>query len=289
MRLGYKLIVVGLSGLVTTLFSTAAWSETVLERVDRTGVLTAGTRTDSIPFAYINDNGEWVGYSIDLLGLIHDRLEQKLAEDIELNLVEVTAADRIAKVQEEAVDIVCGSTTYTASRARRVDFSLGFYQTGTQFLARQAEPLGRELQVGIIAGTTNAAVVENYLRLARFVIVENRAAGLAALNAGRIDLLASDGILLEGLRQTTRHPDAYVIIPSFLIQPEVYGCILPKGNPEFLTLVNQTIIDFMQGVLDGDDCYTTILNTWFGEVGVVQVEPDRILNFFEQTVETYGN
>ena len=33
----------------------------------RTGTLTIGTRTGSPPFAYINKNNEWIGFSIDLV------------------------------------------------------------------------------------------------------------------------------------------------------------------------------------------------------------------------------
>src|SRR5262249_29924968 len=44
-----------------------ALAETTLEKIGRTGVLTIGTRTGSPPFAYVNRNNEWVGFSIDLV------------------------------------------------------------------------------------------------------------------------------------------------------------------------------------------------------------------------------
>jgi len=48
-------------------------AETVLEKISRTGKLTAGTRTASIPLAYINKENEWVGFSVDLIKEIHRR------------------------------------------------------------------------------------------------------------------------------------------------------------------------------------------------------------------------
>ena len=38
-----------------------------VDKIKRTGVLTIGTRTGSPPFAYVNKNNEWVGFTIDLV------------------------------------------------------------------------------------------------------------------------------------------------------------------------------------------------------------------------------
>jgi polar amino acid transport system substrate-binding protein len=51
---------------------TMALAETVMEKVARTGVLTAGTRSSAIPLAYTNNGEEWVGLSVDLLLLIRE-------------------------------------------------------------------------------------------------------------------------------------------------------------------------------------------------------------------------
>ena len=48
-------------------FFSVTFGETTLEKIDRTGVLTIGTRTGVPPFAYINKNNDWVGFSIDLV------------------------------------------------------------------------------------------------------------------------------------------------------------------------------------------------------------------------------
>lgn len=284
-----KLIVAGLGGLFVSILVTPALAETVLERIERTGTLTAGTRTDTMPLAYTDQNGEWVGYSIDLLELIRQQLEQDLSKPIELNLVEVGVADRLDKVENQDVDIVCSATTYTSSRARRVDFSVGFFKTGTQFLVKRRENLEMgQFRVGVIAGTTNAEVVQRYLRVAKFVEVQNRAAGLAALNTDRIDALASDGILLEGLRQTTDAPEAYDVIPPAPIQPETYACILPKSNPDFLQVVNHSLLGFMQGVVENDSQSVALLNKWFGANGVVPINQEPLLTFFQRIVTFYG-
>ena len=38
-----------------------------LEKIDKAGTLVIGTRTGSPPFAFVNKNNEWVGFSIELV------------------------------------------------------------------------------------------------------------------------------------------------------------------------------------------------------------------------------
>jgi polar amino acid transport system substrate-binding protein len=284
-----KLAAVCFGGVFAVILSTPAWAGTALERIERTGTLRVGTRADTMPFSYVDENGEQVGYSIDLLALIHQQLEQELSRNIELNLVEVNVADRFTKVENQEVDLVCSATTYTSARARRVDFSVGFFRTGTQFLVKRSTNLEMgQFRVGVIAGTTNAEVVQRYLRVAKFVQVKDRADGLDALNTKRIDALVSDGILLEGLRHTTNNPEAYDIIPPDPIQPETYACILPKNNPDFLQIVNHSLLGFMQGVVENNSQDVALMDKWFGENGVVPINQEPLRAFFQRMVSFYS-
>ncbi len=70
-----RCVAVGLAGVLLLGVATPALAETVLEKIKRTGILTAGARGTNIPFAYINEKNEWIGFSIDLLEAIRARLE----------------------------------------------------------------------------------------------------------------------------------------------------------------------------------------------------------------------
>ena len=123
-------------GLLATSVGQAG-AETVFEKINRTGKFTAGTRTASIPFAFRKEQGDWVGFSIDLIKELHRRLERNLVKKITLDLKEVTPKTRIPMVVNRAVDIECGSTTYTRSRDEKVDFSINFFFTGAQILIKK--------------------------------------------------------------------------------------------------------------------------------------------------------
>ena len=71
------------SMLVLGVAMTGWAGKTMLEKIDRTVVLTVGTRTASPPFGYINENNEWVGFSVDLAEVVHKAIEKKLNKTIE--------------------------------------------------------------------------------------------------------------------------------------------------------------------------------------------------------------
>jgi polar amino acid transport system substrate-binding protein len=269
-------------------FALPSSADPVLERIAQTGVLRAGTRTDSLPFAYINSEGEWVGFSIDLLEEIRSELEQDLSREIQLELTEVTPRDRFSSIDQGRVDVICESASFTFNRSRFVDFSVGFFRTGTQFLVKRATRLNSgEFRVGIIPSSTNASAAQGFLRVAEFIRIEDRRMGLTELEAGRIDAMASDGVLLEGMRQTLENPEAYAILPNTPIQPEVYSCILPKENSEFMEIVNRSLIGFMEGVLNNDSENVAVFERWFGENGVVPSNQDYLFSFFQETINSY--
>jgi polar amino acid transport system substrate-binding protein len=267
----------------------AETAETRLEKIERTGVLRAGVRTDAAPFGTVDEAGELVGYPVDLLRRMQADLSRSLGRPVQLELVPTTAAEQFAQVSQGELDIACGSSSITLNRESVVDFSVGYFVTGTQFLLDRGQSLsGNRLRVGGVAGTTNADLIRRRLPLARIVPVGDRAEGLALLQQGRIDALASDGILLEGLRRSLPDADAYEVVPPQPFSREVYGCLLPKQELPFRAQVNQSLIRFMDGVLTGDAAATQLFERWFGPEGSVPWDTSATMTHFQQVVEQHN-
>lgn len=262
-------------------------AETVMQRIARTGTLVAGTRTDAIPFGFVDEAGHWTGYSIDLLRRVQAELSKQLNRDIKLELVEVNTGNRLNKVLQGEVDLVCGATSFTRSRDLDVDFSIGYFVTGTQLLVNRHHEIGSEFVIGVIPGTTNELLVAQYLPLARLVNVANRSEGLMALERGRIDALAGDGILLQGLKQTTADPDQFQIVPQQPYDEEIYACILPPNQADFKATVDQSLLQFMQGVLNQNPPDVALLETWFGPSGVVPIDLQPLLAQFQRLINSH--
>lgn len=283
-----KWAIAGLSIVLIGLLPLSANAETLLEKVARTGVLTAGTSQDAVPFGYLDADGNWVGYSVDLLKQIAENLEPQLNRPVELKLTTVSTQDWVAKVVNGDVDLVCSTTTLTRSRALHVDFSVGYFTTGTQMLVKPSDSFGStSFRVGILPDTTNQHLIEERFPIASFVNVENRANGLAQLDQGHIDALVSDGILLDGLRRLTAYPESYQLMPEQPYDTETYACMLPQGNPELMQVVNQTLTAQMTGVVDGSAAAIALFDRWFGESGVVPLDRDQVVAQFQAILNSY--
>ena len=244
-----------------------AGAETVLEKISRTGKFTAGTRTSSIPFAFINEKKEWVGFSVDLIKEIHRRLERNLVKKIKLDLKKVTPKTRIPLVVNRTIDIECGSTTYTRSRDEAVDFSINFFFTGGQLLIKKESGIkaARDLmgkRIGVAEGTTTEKILRTKLPQAKLVLFPDHGVAFQALQDGKIDAYSTDGILLAGLALKSPNARDFAIVGFFSKEP--YACILPENDSKWRDFVNHT---FMELVENGT--YLQIYDKWFGEKGVV--------------------
>lgn len=83
LKLMYKKIAIPILSLMfATLMPNVVAAETVMQKVARTGVLTAGTSRDALPFAYVDSQGNLNGYSVDMLILIKNQLEKDLGKKI---------------------------------------------------------------------------------------------------------------------------------------------------------------------------------------------------------------
>jgi ABC-type amino acid transport substrate-binding protein len=263
-----RCIALWLGGLLLLGAAAPVVAETVLEKISRTGVLTAGTRGSSIPFAFIDEKNEWIGFSIDLLESIRARLEKKLAKRIKLEKKEINPDNRVRLVANRTIDVECGSTTYTRARDEMVDFSINFFFTGTQLLVKKgsgiksvADVVGK--RVGALHGSTGEKNLRTAQPKADLVTFQDHPAAILALDQGRIVAYANDGILLAGLAAKAKNPWDYAVVGNFFSK-EPYSCMVPENDSKWRDFVNHT---FMELIDNGK--YFELYDKWFGERGVV--------------------
>ncbi|MEA5509185.1 amino acid ABC transporter substrate-binding protein [Crocosphaera sp. UHCC 0190] len=245
-----KLVIVLISLLLVTGFPRLVLAETVLEKIKRMGEMNAGVRKDAIPFGYVDERGEWTGYSVDLIRLIHKQVEKKINQPIKLNLREATIDSRFPLVKQGTVDIMCGATTITQTRLKVVDFSVPFFMTGAQFLvkigeARKFDYNGtlKNIPIAFIPGTTTQEIIPQIYPFAQWKNIKSRREGVEELKKGEVKAVVSDGILLLGeLVQQGNNLKDFALMPRQPMTTELYGCILPKNNPEWKQFVDLTIV-----------------------------------------------
>jgi polar amino acid transport system substrate-binding protein len=265
-----RCVAVWLAGVLLLGSAAPVLAETVLEKIKRTGVLTAGTRATSIPFSFITEKNEWAGFCIDLLEAIRARLQKRLGKPIKLEKKEVDTATRFQLVANRTIDIECGSTTYTRDRDEKMmmDFSIIIFFTGSQLLVKKgsgikslADVAGK--RVGVIPGTTNERALRASQPKADVVTFQDYAPALLALEQGRIVAYASDGILLAELAARAKNPKDYEVVGGFFSK-DPYACMVPENDSRWRDFVNHT---FMELIDSGK--YFELYDKWFGERSLV--------------------
>ena len=244
--------------------ATSAWAaETTLEKINRTGVFTVGTRTASPPFGFINKQNEWVGFSIDLAQLVHKGLEKKLNKTIKFELKESAPATRVPLLTSMAVDLISGTMTDTRARRDSVDLSLTFFVTGAQFLVKEGSPItgianitGK--RIATQQGSTNERALRERNVKADLIVFPDQAAAYTALAQGRVDAYTNDGIQLWGLKYKAQNPNEWKVVGDFYTY-EPYGMAMRKNDSDFRAVVNNALMEALEG---GE--YFKIYEKWFG-------------------------
>ena len=132
------LLVLGL-GVGLLAGSAGAQESLTLRKIKATGIVTIGYQDGSIPFSYLDQRQQPVGYSIDICTHIVDAVKARLnMPDIEIKFTPVTSANRISFLENDIVDMVCGSTTNNAERQKRVAFTLTTFVATNSMVSRKA-------------------------------------------------------------------------------------------------------------------------------------------------------
>jgi polar amino acid transport system substrate-binding protein len=255
----------------------SASAQTVLEKIAKTGVLTAGTSKDAFPLAYTDDKGQLVGYSVDMLQLIKGQIEKELKRPITLKLVALTPGERIPKLQAGDVDVVCDSSSFTWERDKLIDFSVSYGITGTRLLVKRGTALtGPESlvgkRIGALPKTTNEDSIRRAQPKAQIVLFKDRAEGYKALQDGKIDGFAGDGLLLEGWLQKTSNKGFQV--DGYPYSKEGVACMVPENNSKLLDRTNYALLSFMEGFVKNKPSSITVFDKWFGPNSVVPLNQD---------------
>ncbi len=141
--------------------ATSAAQEGTLKKIKDSGSITIGHRDASVPFSYIDDKQQPVGYSLDLCSKIVGAIRRELKmSTLEVKYQLITSANRIPLMANGTIDLECGSTTNNLSRQEQVWFSNTTYVTANRFVTKKASNIKKlaDLKGKTIvstAGTTN--------------------------------------------------------------------------------------------------------------------------------------
>src|SRR5512145_141617 len=240
-------LIVSVIALIVS-FSRLVSAQSTLEKIDKSGTLTIGTRTGSPPFGYVNKNNEWVGFSVDLVEqAILPLIAKKVGKQVKLEKKESTPQTRIPLLTSNAVDLIAETMTDTRARRDSVDFSLTFFVTGAQFLVRKGSPI-KGIQsiagkrIAAQQGSTNARIIRERAPNAKLVEFPDQPAAFQALAQKQAEAYTNDGIQLAGLKAKAPKPEEWAIVGEFFSY-EPYGMAMRKNDSDFRQIVNVALMD----------------------------------------------
>jgi glutamate/aspartate transport system substrate-binding protein len=219
-----------------------------LKKIKETGAITLGFRESSVPFSYLDEKQQPVGYAMDICYKIVDAVKKELKTDkIEVKLNPVTSATRIPLMANGTIDLECGSTTNNAERQKQVSYTNTHFLTASRYVTKRANKIGKidDLKGKTIvstAGTTNIkqATEANVAKQLGMNIIpaKDHAEAFLMVETDRAVAFVMDDILLASLVASSKDPKAYVISEDAFSLPEPYGIMLRKDDPAFKKVVD---------------------------------------------------
>lgn len=266
--------------VLLALAAPGARAESVMDKVARTGVLDAGTRSEAIPLAFRGADNNLQGLAVDILRQIARRLEIELGRKVDLNLLAITPVNRIELIENGTIAIECGITTPTWEREKRVDFSVPFFQNGTRVLAfRSAARSLADLagkRIGAIRGSSTIGILRGTLPSATLVEIPDMQVGIEQLLTGGLDGLANLGIVLRAQIEGLEVKNQLLLLPrSGALDWESTACMLPQDDSRWRDFVNRVLFDLLDGVDQFRGEYVDLYERWLGPQGPIYYPLDE--------------
>ncbi len=221
-----------------------------LKKIKETGTITIGNRESSIPFSYLDDKQQPIGYAMDLCAKIVDAVKAELKmPGLKVAYQPVTSANRIPLLQNGTIDLECGSTTNSVDRQKQVSFGPTYFVINVTGAVKKSSGIKSLADlngktVSTTSGTTSVPLLKKYDKTASADIKEiygkDHAESFLLLAQDRTAAFIMDDILLAGQIANSQNPGDYVILPESLRQ-EPYSMMLRKDDPQFKALVDKAI------------------------------------------------
>ena len=240
-----------------------------LKKIKDSGSITIGHRETSIPFSYLDDKQQPIGYSMDICAAVVEEVKKELGlAQLAIKYNPVTPQTRIPLMANGTIDIECGSTTNTLTRQKQVGFAPVTFITGTKLLVKKSAKVKsykdlKNKTVVVTQGTTNERIIKalsdkDNLNI-KFLNAKDHGESFLTVESGRAVAFSMDDILLYGLIAKAKNPKDFEVVGDYLSY-DPYGMMYRKGDEDFGVVIRRAIAKLMS---TGD--INKIYNKWFLE------------------------
>ena len=240
-----------------------AGAESTLDEVRERGVVRIGSGTTVPPMNYIDENGKWTGFDLDLGDAIADRLGVKVER------VNVNNKTRVAFLASGRIDLTISSMSHTKSRDEQIDYAEPPYLwSGKIFYAKKGgfkdvKELGGK-RIAVVQGSNAYIAAPQYLETLTdekpvMISFQTNSECFLALKQGKVDAYTQDTPIIAGV--AGNEGVAYEAVGP-IYSPGLYGIGVPPNDSQW-----RDEISFILQELLKDGTYEKIYQKWFGENG----------------------
>jgi polar amino acid transport system substrate-binding protein len=244
--------------MALSFFTVCAHAENLLDTVKERGVVRIGVGYTVPPMNYINDNGEHVGFDVDLAKEVAKHLGLKM------ELIKVNNKTRVSFLATGRTDMTVSSMNHTLGRDQVIDFSVPYLRDGKRVLAKAG--LYKELKdfvgkkVAVVQGSNAGIAIKDKLAELgdpnpQILSFQNNAECFIALKSGKVDGYTNDTVIMLGVSGGDK---AFEPVGDFY-SPTYFSIGVPEKQSDWLDAINFALRDMQ---LDGS--YEKVYNKWFG-------------------------
>lgn len=237
-------------------------SEATTETLSK-DVLIVGLDDAFPPMGYRDENGEIVGFDIDLA----NALGEKIGKEIEFQTIDWSMKE--AELNAGNIDFIWNGYSISDKRKEQVDFSVPYLKNKQIIITLADSSINTKADladkvVGAQSGSTAIDAVEaqpevlETFKDGKVVTYETNNDVLMDLEAGRIDAVVADEILVRYYISKKGEEKFKILAEDF--GEEEYGVGMRKGETELVETFNKAYEE-----LKADGTAAEISKKWFGE------------------------
>ena len=196
---GLRYVALGVAALALGMvLGQGARAQSVDELLQK-GTINIGVLIDLPPFGLLNDKQEPDGYDIEVAKLLGKYL------GVKVNLVQVTASNRLPFLVTNKVDLIVGTFGITPERAKQVMFSIPYSAIENTVYGPKGKDIAKiddlkGLRVGVPRGAVQDVILSNALGSnARMMRFDDTPSVYQALLTGQVDAMAETGITFDAV------------------------------------------------------------------------------------------
>ncbi|MCF8010758.1 MAG: basic amino acid ABC transporter substrate-binding protein [Clostridiales bacterium] len=216
-----------------------------------------GTNPTFAPFESVDENGEYVGFDIDLIRAIGE------VNNWNVVIKDYPFKGLVPALESSSIDACIAAMTIDEERENKVDFTVPYYQSGLCIAVLESNDSVKGIEdlegkrIGVQLGTTGAKAARE---IPGADVVDYKDVNSAYMSLGNesIDAVLNDYPVTANYISKSKDDDVKIV--GEILNSEFYGIAVPKDKPEIQEEVNSALETLKE---NGE--YAEIYKEWFAE------------------------